>query len=73
MHYDQYAYSVDGKKKTMIAKDRPYKTLGGKVRGTLTTNDIRELNALYNCETVNYLDGLGKGALERYLLTSGTL
>lgn len=49
MHYDRYLYSVDGKKPTIIARGKPWKRLGGQLRGTLTVNDIKEIRALYNC------------------------
>jgi len=49
MHYDRYLYSVDGKKPTIIARGKPWKSLGGQLRGTLTVNDIQEIRALYNC------------------------
>ncbi|XP_068737456.1 hatching enzyme 1.2-like [Montipora capricornis] len=49
MHYDRYLFSIDGKKPTIIARGRPWVKLGGQLRGTLTKNDIFEINALYDC------------------------
>ena len=49
MHYDRYLYSIDGKRPTIIARGKAWKTLGGQLRGTLTGNDINEIRALYNC------------------------
>lgn len=49
MHYDRRLFSVDGKKPTIIARGRPWVQLGGQLRGTLTKNDVHEINALYGC------------------------
>jgi len=49
MHYDRYLYSVGGNKPTIIARGQPWRKLGGQLRGTLTKNDIKEINALYDC------------------------
>ncbi|XP_078383450.1 zinc metalloproteinase nas-4-like isoform X2 [Oculina patagonica] len=49
MHYDRYLYSVDGKKPTIIARGQMWRRLGGQLRGTLTSNDAKEIRALYSC------------------------
>ena len=49
MHYDRLLFSVDGKKPTIIRRGQPWVKLGGQLRGTLTTNDVHEINALYGC------------------------
>lgn len=51
MHYDRRLFSVDGRKPTIIARGRPWVQLGGQLRGTLTKNDIHEINALYGCKS----------------------
>lgn len=48
MHYSRYLFSVEGKP-TIIARGSPWKELGGQLRGTLTKNDVKEINSLYDC------------------------
>lgn len=50
MHYDRFLYSVDGKRPTIIARGKPWIRLGGQLKGTLTSNDVTEINELYDCD-----------------------
>ena len=50
MHYDRFLYSVDGKRPTIIARGKPWIRLGGQLKGTLTSNDVKEINELYDCD-----------------------
>ncbi|XP_031573188.1 meprin A subunit beta-like [Actinia tenebrosa] len=50
MHYDRFLFSIDpGRKPTIIARGMPWKKLGGQLRGTLTANDVSEINSLFKC------------------------
>jgi len=50
MHYDRFLFSKEpNKKPTIVARGRPWKPLGGQLLGTLTDNDAKEINSLFNC------------------------
>ncbi|KXJ12850.1 Zinc metalloproteinase nas-15 [Exaiptasia diaphana] len=48
MHYDRYLFSKS-QKPTIVARGRPWIKLGGQLRGSMTSNDAREVNSLFNC------------------------
>ena len=48
MHYGEYAFSANGKK-TIVAIQNPTATIGQ--RQHLSSNDISELNILYDCQS----------------------
>ncbi|XP_048580233.1 meprin A subunit beta isoform X2 [Nematostella vectensis] len=49
MHYDRFLFSKDGRSPTIIARGRPWTKLGGQASGTLTENDVLEINSLFGC------------------------
>jgi len=47
MHYDNYAFAIDGSKRVITSKSNPTETLGQRVG--LSDIDIRQLNKHYGC------------------------
>ena len=48
MHYHKTAFSIDGQRPTIIAKDKPQRRLGQ--RKGLSPIDVNQVNKLYKCD-----------------------
>ena len=49
MHYDRFLFSKRLGYPSIVARGNPYRRLGGQARGTFTSNDLKEIKALYGC------------------------
>lgn len=53
MHYEKFAFAIDRKKPTIVAKMKEFVDIIGQ-RETISAGDIRRLNRMYNCKDVTY-------------------